>query len=300
MATIAALRKQVLALGFPKPFILKQSPTELQDLIDQTNGASAKPRKKSATKAAVRKAASAPKKRGRPVGSKNKTKNVAQVTHAISKSASAKSKPAAKSTQGKAKRSTAVSTQKKGKSDLLVTRNYTKKEVEPTDGRYTLDAIDYTVAEGWNPRVDSVPYLIQKALRRFRGNRQKVFEFLYDQGLWEFVGRNKQDGKRRTEAEGIAMLKYRIARTDWDFAMKTGQHEKSENRIEYGTGENATVRAKKPTPKKRTTAAKKPAARKATAKKAVTRKPVAKKPVKKTVQKPVRRRVTARKASARK
>ena len=75
-----------------------------------------------------------------------------------------------KSTRGKAKRSTAVS-----KSDLLVTRNYTKKPVEKDDGRYTLDSeIDYSETEGWNPRPGSTPDVIQRLLKRFRGNRNKV------------------------------------------------------------------------------------------------------------------------------
>ena len=81
------------------------------------------------------------------------------------------------------------------------------------------------------------------------------------------------------------MLAYRIARTAWDFALKTGQHEKAENRVEYGTGgtgagvwkpaKKATAKARtatKAAPKK---AAKgrnsRPAARKAAPKKTTTR-----------------------------
>ena len=63
------------------------------------------------------------------------------------------------------------------------------------------------------------------------------------------------------------MLRYRISRTAFDFAVRTGQHEPSDNRVEYGTGGtgNGTfkhAKAKKSAPK----ASSKPKAKKTTPK----------------------------------
>ena len=141
---------------------------------------------------------------------------------------SAKKAPAAKSAKGKAKRPS------------------TNGDV----GRALIGSVDFNKEGDWNPRSGSAPDRIIKALKKSKGNRNRAFEIL-SPDIWDFMGKVKRNGERRTKAEASAMLKYRIARTLWDFCLKTNQHAVATNRIEYGTGPNAT------TPKKRGRPAKK-------------------------------------------
>lgn len=250
MAILAELRASAKALGIPAPEIRGASSEELQALImDRINGKSTK------TKAPARKATT--KTTRKPVTRKTTTKP----------RTSAKSKPAAKSTVGKAKRSTSGTGNGNG------------------SGRHTLTDVDYTVTEGWNARPDSPPDLIVRALRRYNGNREKVFANLVPK-IGTFVGAKDSQGRKRSKDNAEAMLKYRISRTAWDFAMKTGQHEKSTDRVEYGTGGGATKKpVRKATGGSRTAtkaktaprATKKPATRQSATRKPAARKPVAKK-----------------------
>lgn len=236
MASMQELRAQAKSAGVPTSEIRSaESAEELQGLIAGYSGANRKGKvvvkKSSKTKAAVRKTTarkttvSKPAaKRGRPKGSVNKT---------------ATRKPAAKKT--------AVSKPTNGR-----TRN-----VESTAGRHILSDVDYSQTDGWNPRKGSAPDVILNALRKARGNRSKAFDALVSD-IWDFVGRKMQDGSKRTKASAEAMLRYRIARTDWDFALKTGQHEKSEDRVQYGTGGTGAGTFKRA---KKSTATKAPARR---------------------------------------
>jgi len=200
---------------------------------------------------------------------KTRTAPARKTTVARKTAASAKSKPAAKSTTGKAKRSTSG------------TGN--------GSGRHLLVDVDYNQTENWNAREGSAPDLIVKALRRFKGNRAKVFDALVPK-IGTFVNPKDSQGRKRSKENAEEMLRYRISRTAWDFAMKTGQHEKSTDRVEYGS--NATQKtARKATGSSRTStktrtapratrktatrqkAAQRPAARKTATKKS----PVAKK-----------------------
>jgi hypothetical protein len=95
--------------------------------------------------------------------------------------------------------------------------------------------VEYGDFEGWNPRAGSAPDRIIKALKKFRGDRAKVFDFLAPD-VWDFVGKTKRNGDKRTKAEALDMLAYRISRTAWDFAMRTKQHDAADNRVKYGTG----------------------------------------------------------------
>jgi hypothetical protein len=72
-------------------------------------------------------------------------------------------------------------------------------------------------------------------VRKSRGNRAKAFEIL-KADVWDFVGKVKRNGEKRTKSEAEAMLRYRISRTLFDFAVQTGQHEVAKNRVQYGTG----------------------------------------------------------------
>jgi hypothetical protein len=139
---------------------------------------------------------------------------------------SAKKAPAAKSTKGEAKRPSTAPAKKSG-----------------TSGRNLISSVDFDKTKGWNPRVGSAPDRIMKALKKARGNREKAFEAL-KADVWDFVGKVKRNGDKRTKAEAEAMLRYRISRTLFDFVNQTKQHKISTNRIKYGTGPNANGNSK--------------------------------------------------------
>jgi hypothetical protein len=256
--TLGQLRQSAKALGISAPAIRGLGSEELSALIaEHLNGGG--------TKAPARKTRTAPAR-------KTATKTAARKPAARKPAASAKSKPAAKSTTGKAKRSTSGTGNGNG------------------SGRHLLVDVDYNQTDGWNAREGSAPDLIVKSLRRFKGNRAKVFDALVPK-IGTFVNPKDSQGRKRSKDNAEEMLRYRISRTAWDFAMKTGQHEKSTDRIEYGsnagtkkparkaTGGSRTAAKAKATPRAtrkpatRQTAARKPAARKTVAKKS----PVAKK-----------------------
>jgi hypothetical protein len=204
MAKLAELRKKAKEMGIAPSLIRgATTATELQEIIEDNKPAKSKSKvgKKSRGKAKV----SSTSKRNSKTNSK-------------SKSASSKSAPAANKSKGKAKRPTTA------KND---------------SGRNLLGKINYNDDEDWNPREGSPPDRIVKALKKFKGDREKVFNLL-KKDVWDFVGKRMKDGsKRKLRGDkwgAEEMLRYRIARTDWDFAMRTGQHDKSENRVEYGEG----------------------------------------------------------------
>ncbi len=233
MAKLAELRKKAKGMGISAA-VLRRATTasELQAVInDHAPSGKAKATAKAKGKSPVRKV-SVPKRK--PTARKNSGR---------------KASTPAKSKGAKAKRSSTSSTR------------------ETKGGRNLLGKVNYSDTEGWNPRKDSAPDLIIRALRKFKGNRTKVFEALKGD-IWDFVAKKKQDGSKRTKAEAESMLRYRISRTAFDFAIRTGQHEPSTNRVEYGTGGtgNGTFKPKK------AVKAPKPAAKKAKAK--VGRKPV--------------------------
>jgi hypothetical protein len=211
MAKMSELRKQAKNLGIAVAEIREASSVEkLQALIDAhgSNGTASKPRKKAAVKKAVAK------------------KSVAK-SSAAKKSASSKATPA-KSTRksGTAKRSSAA----KRSTSKVSTSGYVAK-----GGRNLLDGVNYGETDGWNARNGSAPDRIVKALKKFRGNREKAFDFLVGD-VWDFVGKKFRDGTKRTKADAEGMLRYRISRTAWDFARATGQHDPATNRVQYGTG----------------------------------------------------------------
>jgi hypothetical protein len=112
------------------------------------------------------------------------------------------------------------------------TRKPTPKNDESK--RNVLEGVDFSEMDGWNPREGSAPDRIVKALRKAKGNRARAFEAL-KADVWDFVRRKKTDGSRRTKQEAEDMLRYRISRTAWQFAIATDQHEVAEGRAEYGT-----------------------------------------------------------------
>jgi hypothetical protein len=241
MATLATLRKEAKGLGIPAAKIrqARDDRDALQELIDNfnSNGTSTSSKKRGAVKKAV-----AAKKK-----SAKKTPKRAPARKASAKTAQRKPSPAKSRTSGKAKRTTTATAD---------------------SGRYTLDGVNFSETDGWNAREGSGPDRIVKALRKFRGDRTKAFEYLLP-SVWDFVGRKKRDGSKRSKSDALAMLKYRISRTAFDFAIATGQHESSSNRVEYGTGgtgQGVWKPAGKRASAKRSAAPKRAAAKKSTAK----------------------------------
>jgi hypothetical protein len=266
MASLATLRKDAKAAGIPASAIRRAtSMEELQELIDSYNDDEPTPRnRRKVVRKKVRKAAATRK------------------TAPARKTRAAKSKPAVKSTRGKAKRSTAGSN----------TNGYI-----PKDARNLLEGVNYSQTDGWNPREGSPPDRIIRALRAAKGNRERAFDKLVSD-LWDFVGRKMANGTKRTKESAENMLRYRISRTAWDFALRTGQHEIAGNRVEYGTGGTGQG-LYKPRRKAAPVSRKKASARKATTRKSAARKtaPVARKA---TARKTAPRKTTARKTAARK
>ena len=129
------------------------------------------------------------------------------------------------------------------------------------DGRHMIGSLDFTNTEDWNPRADSPVAAIFKALKKRKGDVDKTTDDLLPNAK-DYVSTSKADGTRRTKAEIRNLLRYRVNRTKWEFARRTGQHEPSQERVEYGTGEYAQNSKK----------AKRAAARKSTTKKSTTRK----------------------------
>jgi hypothetical protein len=137
-------------------------------------------------------------------------------------------------------------------------------------GRNIIGDLDYTITDGWNPREGSAVEVIFKTLKKFRGDVEKSFNALVGD-ISDFVGAKKADGSKRSKTDRENMLRYRISRTKFDFAIKTLQHEIATERVAYGSGPYATTRATKK-PARRVAA--KPAAKRVgrpAAKKATTR-----------------------------
>lgn len=157
-------------------------------------------------------------------------------------SGSSKPKAAKKKTKGTAKKKTATKkTTKKGTTKKTKTatakksKTKTRKSNSSDGGRNMIDNLDFTNTDGWNPREGSPVNVIFKAIKKFKGNVDKATDHLLPNAK-DFVSTKKQDGTKRTKDEMRDALRYRVNRTKWEFATRTGQHEASENRVEYGTG----------------------------------------------------------------
>lgn len=236
---VLKLKKEAIRLGMAKSDARTATRSVLENFISSA-GKNGVAKKKAATTA---------KKKAAPAKAK-KTATTAKKTRP-------KSAPAAKksATTGKAKRPAAAR----------------KNTTNGSGGRHLIGSLDFSVEDGWNPREGSPVAVIFKALKKARGNVDKTFDALKGD-VRDFVSTKKADGTKRTKDEMLAMLRYRINRTRFQFALQTGQHESSTDRVQYGTGDYATVRKVKPKrTAKRTTAKAKPNTRKPGKKAAATR-----------------------------
>lgn len=243
MASLALLRKKAKEAGVAAAVIRRASTAEeLQSIIEDHDGGEI-----------TRKPVA--KKKGATVAKKKSATKKSATTREV------KPKPAVTTSRkksGKAKRS------------ATGTNGYVAK-----GGRNLLDSVDFSETNGWNAREGSAPSRIIAALKKARGNREKAFEILKGD-IWDFVGKKMADGSKRSKQSAEAMLRYRISRTLWDFAMRTGQHEKAANRVEYGTGGTGTG-AYKPARKAARKVATKSASKKSASKKSASKKATSKK-----------------------
>ena len=111
-------------------------------------------------------------------------------------------------------------------------------------GRALIGKIDYSITDGWNPRDGSPVSIIWKSLKKHRDNVEKVFDALKGQ-VNDLTKPRNPDGSKRSKAERLDGLRYRINRTRFEFATRTGQHQRGTKRVKYGKGEYAKASRKK-------------------------------------------------------
>lgn len=236
--SVLVLKKKAIAAGMSKTDAIKADRSTLENFISSNSkSGSTAPAKKKATSAA-------------PAAKKKATTAPARKAPVAKKATPArKSAPAAKksATTGKAKRPTATS----------------------DSGRNMIGSLNFSNTDGWNPREGSPVNDIFKALKKSRGDVDKATALLLPNAK-DFVSLKKSDGSKRTKDEVASLLRYRVNRTKFEFARRTGQHESSGNRVQYGTGAYATKAPAKAT-RKAPAAKAKPNTRKAAAKKATAR-----------------------------
>lgn len=111
-------------------------------------------------------------------------------------------------------------------------------------GRISLGSIDWNAtSDEWNPKPGGPVERLFKALKKRRGDVDKAFDDLKGD-VWDFVGKKLRNGEKRSKESAHAMLRYRLNRTKFEFAVRTGQHQSATDRVEYGTGTYATTRRK--------------------------------------------------------
>lgn len=188
-----------------------------------------------------------------------------------------KNSPAKKKAVAKKSKATTPAKKKTAKknSKSKVTKNTktpakSKKSKKSDGGRNMIGSLDFTNTDGWNPRDGSPVAAIFKMLKKKKGNVDAATDALLPDAK-EYVSLKKRTGEKRTKDEIRDLLRYRVNRTKWEFARRTGQHDPSENRIEYGTGDyaKASKKTKKPAKasKSKTTKAKKSTKKKTSKKK---------------------------------
>lgn len=206
MANVLKLKKQAAELGMDKNKARGASRKELEDFIANA--------KKGGGKVAKKKAAG--------------------------KKAPAKRKPAERKQTRKpqAKKTTTRKPTSKPKAS-------SRKQAQSNgDGRHIIGKLNFSKTEGWNPRDGSPVALIFKTLKRNKGDVDKTTDQLMPQVSSLLTTVKDGNGKRLSKDALRNRLKYRVNRTKWEFATRTGQHAQSENRVEYGTGDYAQAQRK--------------------------------------------------------
>lgn len=217
-ADIQALRKQAKAAGVPVSEVRTMTAAELRDAISA--GGSSKSRKANPAKgrktrptAKARPAA----KRGRPAKTEKR--------RGPGRPKGSTNKPTAAKTTAKRGR---------GRPAKAATATRARAASNGDAGRNFLTGINWGDHEAWNPRKNSPPDQIIRLVRKHKGNRSKVVADLMPR-IRDFVTLPKGVNAKSDAARD--RLAYRVSRVMWEFALKTGQHEKATNRAAPGQGE---------------------------------------------------------------
>lgn len=172
--------------------------------------------------------------------------------------AKAKKKGVAK--KGKAGRPKAAEPKAKPKAEKPKAKPKAKPKKSDDVGRREIGKVKFTGydEDDWNPREGSAVETIFKSLKRHKGDVEKVFAELKGKASSFAASKTDAQGNKRDKAWFLKNLRYRINRTLFEFAVKTGQHEVATNRTEYGTGDyaKATRKAKRKSSNKSKTSTK--------------------------------------------
>ena len=193
---ITRLRREAIDAGMKSADARKAERAELLDFLagDEDGAGTPKAAKKVVKKAVAKKKVAAPAKKKAANGRKTR----------------AAAKPVRKQTRKPAAR-------RKGNGDV---------------GRAEIAKIDYSVeSDAWKPRSGSPVELIWKSLKKHRDDVDKVFNELRTQ-LDKFTEpKSRTTGARKSKIEREATLRYRINRTRFEYAVRTGQHESGTERV---------------------------------------------------------------------
>lgn len=240
------LRAKAKKAGIPASDFKGLGIADLKNLI--AGSSKSAPAKGAPAKGAARKPAPAKGAPARKPAAKAPVRKPAVVKPA------AKKAPAKSTVRKPATRSTAAKGTAKRPSSAVrkpATKAAARKAAANTAGRNLIDnsAIDWTA--DWSGGQSGNRQTIIKAVRRFKGNTEKVFNHLADQAQSMFP-KNEITNAKRTKTEAQAQLRWMISRVKLDFVKATGQHESSTNRAGYGESDNeAAVARRKATAKAR-------------------------------------------------
>jgi hypothetical protein len=241
--SIIALRRQAIDAGMSREEARQEKDRSVLLEFIVSNGTQERPTVKKAVKKAVKKKAAA-------------------VTAAVKKTPARRGRPP-----------------KAQPRKTTVRKPAPRKTAKDTNGsgRLAIGKLNYSIDAGdaWKPRKGSAVERIWKSLKKHRDDVDKVYEELLPD-ITDFVSKKGRiPGQSKNQAEMRATLKYRINRTRFEFAVRTGQHQTADpaNRAEYGKGDYAQPKKKTPrksgrtidatkAAQKRVQAARKPAQRK--------------------------------------
>lgn len=250
---VLKLKKKAVGLGMSKADAMKATREELEAFISD---AAKKTSKKSTAKKAGKKSA---KKAAAPVEDEEDEDEDDEEDEDEEPTPKARKKPGRKKGAKSTKKTAA---KKPGRKPAKMKKDSkpARKAKDNDTGRAAIGKIDWSAeSDDWNPRKGGPTEKMFRALKKAKGDVDKAYEALKSD-LFDFVGKSKRDGTKRTKPEAQAMLRYRLNRTKFEFAVRTGQHNVATNRVEYGTGDYAKpkkTRKTKPAKSSKKTAAKK-------------------------------------------
>lgn len=213
---------------------------------------------------------------GKTAGSKNGATSgrKSAVTKTASKTAAKKSagKKSSAGTSRKTAQKSAPAKSSTAKRPTAPSRKVTTAKASSGAGRVAIDntSIDWT-AESRIGQSGGNRQVIMKALRQKKGNVEKVYALLADKAQSMYA--KTEDGRKRTKADALTLLRWHISRVKFDFVKDTGQHNgATRSAVKGSTGKTASQKAAS-----KTATAKRAPAKTASAKKSAAKKPTGRK-----------------------